>query len=437
MREDATDALLIITRLVRANDARMHDVRMNAAPSKPGLRELLATPSFMRLWAIGGCVTAMRWYEVLAAALFTLDVTGSGLAVAIVTAARSLPMFVLGAFAGVLSEAVNRKHIMIAGYLFAASASASVAILGALGWAKPWHLGLAALAAGTVWSTEMATRRRMVGEAVTNPLVPRALALDTMSNSLTRLVGPVVAGALYEWGGLTLAFTVSTGVFLFAAFLGSGLHYRQETRHLGLSQVPRDLAEGFSYARANTVIAGVLVVTIAMNLLGFPYSALLPPIGQQLFQVGPILIGVLAAAESFGSLLGGLRLASGDPPGAGRVLMVGGSLLFLGAVALMPLIPWFWPACALLVVAGIGASAFANMQTSLIIMHAPPAMRSRLMGLLTVCIGMGPWGILLVGILAGLFGPLIAIDALMLAGFTSVAWCGLYWKRREKRDVKT
>lgn len=378
----------------------------------------------------------MRWFEVLAAALFTLDATNSGLAVAVVTAARSLPMFLLGAFAGVLTESVNRKHVMVAGYLLGAGASAGIAILGTLGWARPWHLGIAALVAGTVWSTEMATRRRMVGEAVATPLVPRALALDTMSNSLTRLIGPVIAGALYEWGGLPVAFAVSTGVFLLAAFLGSGLQYRQEIRRLSLSQVPRDLAEGLAFARGHTVIAGVLVVTIAMNLLGFPYSALLPPLGRQHFMVSPTLIGVLAAAESFGSLLGGLRLAGGDPPGSGRVLMVGGSLLFLGAVAAMPFVPWFWAACGLLVVAGVGASAFANMQTSLIILHAPPSMRSRLMGLLTVCIGMGPWGILLVGILSGVFGPLIAIDIIALTGFASVLWCGLYWKRRETGEMR-
>ena len=204
---------------------------MNTPQSpRPGLRDLLATPSFLRLWAIGGCVTAMRWFEVLAAALFTLDATNSGLAVAVVTAARSLPMFLLGAFAGVLTEAVNRKHVMVVGYLLAACASAGIALLGWLGGAQPWHLGIAALIAGTVWSTEMATRRRMVGEAVEAKLVPRALALDTMSNSLTRLAGPVVAGVLYEWGGLAVTFTVSTAVFLLAAFLGSGLRYRQETR---------------------------------------------------------------------------------------------------------------------------------------------------------------------------------------------------------------
>ena len=420
-----------------ADPARVGTPAQGQKPQgKPGLAALLTTPSFRRLWTIGACVTAMRWFEVLAAALFTLDATGSGFAVAVVTAARSLPMFLLGAFAGVLTEAMNRKHVMVAGYLLAASASACIAVLAALGAARPWHLGIAALMAGAVWSTEMATRRRMVGEAVEPALVPRALALDTMSNAMTRLVGPVVAGALYEWGGLTITCAVSSLVFLLAAFLGSGLRYRQDTRRLSLSQVPRDLADGLAFARGHTVIFGVLIVTIAMNLLGFPYSALLAPLGRQHFMVSPTLIGVLAAAESFGSLLGGLRLAGGDPPGAGRVLMVGGSLLFLGAVAAMPFVPWFWPACALLVVAGIGASAFANMQTSLIILHAPAHMRSRLMGLLTVCIGMGPWGILLVGALAGLFGPLVAIDMIALIGFLSVLWCGLYWKRREREDTR-
>ena len=119
--------------------------------------------------------------------------------------------------------------------------------------------------------------------------------------------------------------------------LGAGLRYRQVTRRLVLAQVPRDLAEGFAFARGHVVIAGVLLVTMAMNLLGFSYSALIAPIGRQHFMVSPTLVGVLAAAESFGALLGGLRLASGDPPGSGRGLMVGGSLLFLVCVALMPL----------------------------------------------------------------------------------------------------
>ena len=102
----------------------------------------------------------MRSFEVLCAALFTLDVTGSGLAVALVTAARTLPMLLLGAFAGVMSEAVNRKRILLAGQIMSAVVSLTIAALAASGVAQPWHVGLAALLTGTVWSTEMSTRRQ-------------------------------------------------------------------------------------------------------------------------------------------------------------------------------------------------------------------------------------------------------------------------------------
>jgi MFS family permease len=403
------------------------------APPRPGLRALLGTGSFRRLWAIGGCVNAMRWFEVLAAALFTLDATGSGLAVAVVSAARTLPMFLLGAFAGVMTEAVNRKHVLVAGQLITAAASASVAALALLGWARPWHVALAALVAGTVWSTEMATRRRMVGESVPGPLVPRALALDTLTNSVTRMIGPIIAGTLYQLAGLAGAFAVSAAIYLLAAILAAGLRHQQPSRRLALRHVPRDLAEGVAFARGHAVIAGVLLVTIAMNLLAFPYAALVAPIGRLHFGVSPALVGVMAAAESFGAFLGGLRLAGGDPPGSGRILMVGGSLLMLACVALMPLAPAFWAAVALLTVGGFGSAAFANMQTSLVIAHAPPHIRSRLMGLLTVCIGAGPLGILLVGWLASRLGPLAAVQTMALTGLVAVAAAGLVWRRAEAR----
>jgi MFS family permease len=265
-------------------------------------------------------------------------------------------------------------------------------------------------------------------------LVPRALALDTLTNSVTRMIGPIIAGTLYEFAGLAGAFALSALVYLFAALLAAGLPHQQEIRRLVLSHVPRDLAEGFSYARGHTVIAGVLLVTIAMNLLGFPYAALVAPIGRQHFMVSPALVGMMAASESFGAFLGGLWLTGGDPPGSGRKLMVGGSLLFLVCAALMPLAPVFPLACALLVAGGFGSAAFANMQTSLIITHAPPHIRSRLMGLLTVCIGSGPVGILLVGALASLLGPLGAVDAIELTGLAAVAVAGLVWRRRENRQ---
>ena len=417
-----------------------HD-RLAIPPATPrgSVAALLSSQTFLRLWAIGGCVNTMRWFEVLTAALFTLDATGSGLAVAVVSAARTMPMLLLGAFAGVMSEAVNRKRVLLIGQIVSGVASATIAVLAAFGVAQPWHVGVAALVAGTVWSTEMSTRRRMVGECVEGALVSRALALDTVTNSTTRLIGPMAAGAAYQITGLAGAYTVSAFVYLIAVLLVSGLSYQQSSRRIVFANVPRDLAEAFNFARSHLTIGGVLAVTIAMNLLGFCYSALVAPIGRQIFMVSPTLTGMLAGAESFGALFGGLWLTSGGPHLSGRTLMVGGSLLFLVCVILMPFAPSFPLACALLVIGGFGSAAFANMQTSLIVLHAPPHIRSRLMGLLTVCIGMGPLGILLIGTLADRFGPMLAVDIMAITGLVAVSSIGLVWRqndlRRQERDA--
>jgi MFS family permease len=400
-----------------------------------GLQALVGSRAFLRLWAIGGCVNTMRWFEVLAAALFTLDVTGSGFAVAVVSAARTMPMLLLGAFSGVVTEAVDRKVVLVCGQALTCLASASVALLALAGVAAPWHVAVAALVAGVVWSTEMATRRRMVGECVEGRLVSRALALDTMSNSFTRLLGPICAGVIYQRLGLAGTFAVSACFYALAAVLAGGVAHRQATRPLVLRHVPRELAEGVRYVRGDLVIGGVLAVTIAMNLLGFPYSALVAPIGRQVFRVAPALVGVLAASESFGAFLGGAVLTTREPAMSGRVLMVGGSVLFLACVLAMPLVPWFWAACGLLAVGGFGSAAFANMQTSLIVLHAPVQIRSRLMGLLTVCIGMGPLGILLMGFVADFAGPLVAIDLVAAVGFVAVCAIGVVWRRREAGGV--
>ncbi len=397
------------------------------------LRQLLASPTYVRLWTIGGCVNAMRWFELLAAALFTFDTTHSGLDVAVVSAARTMPMLVLGAFAGLASDMVDRKRMLVIGQFVTCAGSATIAILGALGCARPWHVASAGLLVGTVWSTEMSTRRRMVGESVTRALVPRALAFDTLTNSAARMAGPIAAGMLYQFGGIACAFALSSAVYLLAAILAVGLQHRQQRRRLVLRRVPRELADGFVYARGHAVVSGVLLVTIAMNMLGFSYSALIAPIGQLGFMVSPALIGIMAASESFGAFLGGLWLAGGNPPANGRYMMVGGALIFFGCVALMPVMPVFPLACLMLVVGGAGSAAFASLQATLIVLHAPGAIRARLMGLLTVCIGTGPLGILLVGALATMLGPLQAVDVIEVTGLLAVVFAGIVWKRNEAR----
>src|SRR5438046_8696082 len=94
-----------------------------ASASKP--RGLLATPSYLRLWVAGGIGNAMRWLELLVAGIFTYEVTQSTILVALVTVARSLPMFFIGTMAGVIGEALNRKLLLVT-QLFVLGASSAI-----------------------------------------------------------------------------------------------------------------------------------------------------------------------------------------------------------------------------------------------------------------------------------------------------------------------
>lgn len=397
--------------------------------SREGIRGLLTSTDFLRLWAIGGTGNAMRWVEMLAAALFTLDVTGSGMDVAFVSAARSLPLLFFGALAGVLSDSIDRKAILLGGLLLSVVSAASICVLALLGVVTPWHVAIAAFVSGSVWSTEMATRRRMVGESAGPAYISRAVAMDSLTSACTRGIGPIIGGLAYAWIGMAGAFAITAVMYSLAALLVPGLNHSQEARPLRLSRVPRELAEGFAYARTQPTVLAVLGVTITMNLFAFAYSALVAPIALDVFQVSAGLAGVLAAAEPLGSLIGGLFLTGATPRTSPRLMMLSGSAAFLLALVAMPLMPGYWLACAVLTVGGIGLAFFGNMQTSLILTEAPAHVRSRQMGLITVCIGSGPLGQILIGVLAEHLGPMGAVIGLSSAGLVMLAVVAALWAR--------
>ena len=391
------------------------------------MRRLFASGDFVRLWALGGIANAMRWLELLAAGLFTFEATGSGLAVAIVSAARSMPLLCFGAVAGVVCEAVDRKRLLIAGMLLTASASASVCALAWAGLVQPWHVGLAAFVSGSVWATEMATRRRMVGEAAGSDLVSRAVAVDSLTGSCTRMAGPLLGSIAYARLGLAGAFAISGGCYLIGAMLLPGLRHVQETRRLRLGRIPRDLLESLSYARRQPVVMAVLGVSVAMNMFGFSYVALVAPIARLEFGVSDAWVGLLAAAESLGGLIGGLVLTQIVLPPNTRALTLGGSVLFMATLALLPLAPTYGAACAALTLGGIGLAVYSNMQTTLILTQVPASIRSRQLGLLTVSMGTGPLGQLLIGVMSARFGPLPAVAASACMGLLLLALVGLRW----------
>lgn len=404
-----------------------------ARPDISTLSRLLRTPDYRRLWLLGGIANAMRWLELLAATLWTFEATGSALAVSAVAMMRALPMLLLGAVAGALAERMDRRRLLIALQSSSALGAGSVALLAVSGQLAPWHLMIQGLLAGLAWAGEMATRRRMAADAAPAADLVPAIALDTLTGSTTRAIGPLLGGVLFQWTGLAIATGIACALHLVALRLAIGV--TPAPRRGGTGGAFAGIAEAAQLALSTPALRMVLGVTLVMNVFAFCYAAILPAFGALAFAASGAAIGLLAAAEPFGALLGGLWIALGKRTPPGTAPLVLGSAMFLLLLIAVAFSGAYRLAWGLLALGGLGTARFAAMQTSVVMIAAPPEIRSRVLGLVTTCIGMGPLGVLSAGALTDALGPRLAIA--LMAGIGLAVLALLLWNEARLRRLGT
>jgi predicted MFS family arabinose efflux permease len=409
---------------------------VEAARVAAPLRSLLTDPGFLRIWIVGALVGTIRWLEVLAVGVYTYQATGSPFIVATMLFARMVPTMLLGAFAGVIADRVNRRHLMMVGLVLMCLVSLSLAALAINDRLVIWHIALGAVLSGIFWSGEFPVRRTMLGEIAGLGRLSAAMGLDSATNNFTRMLGPLLGGALLTTLGLGGAYAL--GVLLYAvAFISMlSLSFQEnpstESASVG---VLTSISEGFAYIRTNRLIAGTLVITVFVNLFGFSYVSMLPVIGEQQLGLGAVAIGVLMSVEGCGALLGALCVAAWVRSRYFTTIYMLGSALYLMMILAFSLSPWYSAAVVFLFAGGLGIAFFGSMQSTLIFFTALPRMRTRVMGVLVACIGAGPIGVLHVGLLAEWLGASQAVTIIAVEGLIAIAVAACIWPELRRAPV--
>jgi len=83
---------------------------------------------------------------------------------------------------------------------------------------------------------------------------------------------------------------------------------------------------------------------------------------------------------------------------------------------------------SVLLMTGVANACFSIMQATLVYLSAPAAMRSRVYGVLSVCIGVGMAGFIQIGLLAGLIGASWAAAATGIAGLVAMLLTRRWWR---------
>lgn len=377
-----------------------------------GIRGALANPDFMKVWLTGICVGVMRWLEILAIGVYTLEQTGSAFTVALMYFARTVPTLVAGPLAGALGERVNRRPLYLTGLGAVFLTAVVLSALSVAQYLELWHVAVGAVISGIAWSLEHTVRRTIARDVVPPASVGNAISLDTGSQNATRMFGPLLGGLIVATLGLSGAFFLGVVLYAIAIGLMLSLRTRMPPSVASTDNSPgfwQSVADGVKYALSNRMLTAVLAVTVILNMFGFPYVSMVPVIGKETLMLDPDALGLMAAAEGLGAVVGAMLLAWRVQARAYARLFAYGSLLFVICIQVFSHATGFVGASIMLATAGIGLGFFAAMQSTILLTVATPAMRGRVMGLLVVTIGAGPFGVLALGALAEVFGAANAL----------------------------
>lgn len=387
----------------------------------------IGSADFWRLWYVGLVIFTVRWLETVAVGVFVFQQTKSAVLVASMMMLRLLPMGLFGAFLGAWAEKIQRRTALqvVVGLMMATSIT--LAVLAHTGHLAVWHLAVASFVNGLGWATDNPVRRVMIGEVAGVGKIGVAMSMDVGANNASRMVGPTVGGLMLASIGLDGAFLLSVALYATALFAAFGVRYRNAIA-TGPTAVIGRIAEGLRLVKHDQTMIGVLVITVIFNVFAWSFTGIIPVLGKQQLHLGPAGVGIFASMDGVGAFVGALLLAFFARPSFYGRTFVAGVFGYHAAMIACALSPSPILAGAALALSGLAQSGFATMQATLVYLAAPPEMRSRLLGVLSVCIGVGPIGFFGVGLLADAIGARWATVATALAGLLALGVTRKLWR---------
>jgi MFS family permease len=381
-----------------------------------------------RLWFAGALVSNTgAWMQRTAQDWIVLtDLTdGDAAALGITMALQFGPLLVLMPVAGLIADRFDRRRVLMWTQAAQFVLAIGLGILVVTGLATLWWVYAFALLLGVATAIDAPVRQAFVSELVTDPDLPNAVALNSISFQGARLVGPAIAGVLVAAIGAGPVFFINGASF--AAVLLS-LFFIRPGRLVAAPRLVRakgQIRDGLRYVSSRPDIVIVLVMVFLVGTFGFNFPVFISTMSTVEFGGGATEFGLLSSVVAVGALVGSLLAARRERARIGLIIVsAAGFGIACVLAALAPSQLLFGLALVL-----VGASSLTMMNTANAYVQTTtdPAVRGRVMALyLALFAGGTPIGAPIVGAVANTLGPRWALGigaaSGLVAAALAVAW---------------
>ena len=377
----------------------------------------LREPVFRMLWLAWLAANVTMWMNEVTSAWLMTSLTDSAFMVAMVQAASTLPVFVLGLPSGALADIVDRRRYFAATQLWVALVAL---VLGGLALADaltaPLLLALT-FANGIGMAMRWPVFAAIIPDVVPRAELPAALALNGIAMNMSRVIGPVVAGALLASAGSPYVFLLNAILAVVAFVLI--LRWRSEPR---VSTLPGErfvaaMRVGLQHVVQSPPMRAVLARIFLFFLQSTSLSALLPLVARDVHSGKAGTYTALMAAMGGGAIVAALLLPRLRQRLGRDEFVRWGTLAHAACAAVVVLVPTLWLALPAMFVAGMAWIATANSLTVAAQMGLPNWVRARGMSIYQMALmGGSAAGAALWGYVANLTTVTVSILIASVAG---------------------
>lgn len=351
-----------------------------------------------RLYASGQLVSLVgTWMEYVGQDWLILQLTHSGTALGLTLALQLGPTLFLGLYGGLLADRYSKRKLLVRVQLSMGVVSLLLGTLVATGVVRPWMVFVCAGLLGVAHALDTPARQSFVSEMVPPTDVPNAVALNSATFNVARILGPAIAGVVIAKVGVTPVFFVNA--LSYGAVVLGLLRMRETELYLRprTERGPGQLREGVRYVLSSRTLLVPMVLMVSIGTFGYGFRVTLALMATQEFGGGGAgTYGFFSSMLAAGALVGALTAARRKRPRF-SVLVGAAAALGLGELALA-LSPTKAVFVAVLVLTGAAAVSFASTANASLQMGSSDAMRGRVMALWAlVLFGGAPVGGLTLG----------------------------------------
>lgn len=375
-----------------------------------------------RLFFSGQSVSLIgTWMTRVAISWLVYRLTHSPFLLGLASFAGQIPTFVLGPFAGVWVDRLDRHRVLVATQVLSMLQSLVLAALALSGRITVWEIIALALLQGAINAFDMPARQAFVIQMVeVREDLSNAIALNSSMVNGSRMIGPSLAGLVIAAFGEGYCFLMDgiSYIAVIASLLAMTVSPGEARRKR--DKVFRELSEGWRYVSRFAPIRSILLLLALMSFAGMPYMALMPIFAGSVLHGGPDTLGFLMGASGVGALAGALTLALRRTVlGLGRVIVIADAMFGVALIAFSQS-HWMWLSLVLMLVTGFGMMQQLASSNTILQTIVEEDKRGRVMSFYMMAfIGAAPIGSLVAGIAANHIGAPLTLaigGALALGG---------------------